>query len=470
VDLISIAAAVLMGFIALGNEPWWTISGTTSDQILQVRVSPFYALLEGIALPATIPLATLIGALARLLLVNSSIFLGLSALRPNAWWRKIAQWFSLSSLTGVFLAFTLLMHATRAAILNTYGREAPVIGTQTLQGNILGLDLAYYTNPPLTAAFSLPFYLGLLSLAIVGGAQLARALRGPEQQMMASELTKGAKEVHLSPPYQHIWLSSTDQDLNPLSRDPDDQTDDQLAVSFEKLNKTLQPGGVLKIILPAWAANLSERLHRLIPWTGLNLEKSDVVYRTPGKPENELVFRKPIGRGELEPQSAPENAYESIGRPESPLTLAPEPVEQTAPSTVEAVAEPAWAEPSMTRLEKTILKTSASIITRRKEPVPYRELLNDVYMELLDRKIEFESARQIENTLLKHAGRELAIIEELDEAGTRVARKWWLGDKGIEQDSGQLRGRKLPSVLHFLKKWQRRGRSKYKPKKQKDED
>jgi len=470
-DLISIAAAVLMGFIALGSEPWWTLNGTTSDQILQVRVSPFYALLEGIALPTTIPSATVIGGLARLLLVTSSILLGLSALRPNAWWRKIVQWFSLSSLTGVFLAFTLLVHASRTAMLNAYGGEIPLLGTQTLYGNILGLDLAQYTNPSLTATFSLPFYLGLLSLAIVGGVELAGTLRGPEELAMASELTRGAKEVHLAPPYQHIWLSSADLDLNPLSRDPDRQTDDQLAVSFEKLNKTLRPGGILKIILPAWAASLSERLLRLVPWTGLNLEKSDVVYRTAGKPENELVFRKPIAKGETEPQQEPENVYES-SPPESPLTLALESAEQTAPPAVAAVAEPAWVQPSMTRLEKTILKTSASIITRHKEPVLYRQLLNDVYMELLDRKIEFESARQIENTLLKHAGRELVIIEELDEteAGTKVSRKWWLGDQRIEQDSGRLRGRKLPSVLQFLKKWQRPRPSGYKPKKRKDED
>lgn len=458
-----------MGFIALGNEPWWTLNGTTSDQILQVRVSPFYALLEGIALPAAIPSATLIGALARLLLVNSSIFLGLSALRPNAWWRKIAQWFSLSSLAGVFLAFTLLMHATRATILNTYGREVPVVGTQTLQGSILGLDLAYYANPSITATFSLPFYLGVLSLAIVGGAQLARALRNQEQRAVASELTRGAKEVHLSPPYQHIWVSSGDEDLNPLSRDPDRQTDDELAVSFEKLNKTLQPGGILKIILPAWAASLSDRLHKLIPWTGLNLEKSDIVYRTEGRPENELVFRKPIPKGEPEPQPEPENVYESVGQPEPLLTIAPEQTEETAPSAVEPAAEPTWVEPPMTRLEKTMLKTSVSLISRYREPVPYRELLNEVYMELLDRKIEFESARHIENTLLKHAGRELTIIEELDETGTRVFRKWWLGDKGVAEDTRRDKYN-VPSVMRLIKKWQKPGKSKYKPKKHRDED
>ena len=68
-----------MGFLALGNEPWWTLKATTSDQILNIRVSPFYVLMEGIGLPPTIPLSLPMGGLTRLLLVNASFFLGLSA-------------------------------------------------------------------------------------------------------------------------------------------------------------------------------------------------------------------------------------------------------------------------------------------------------------------------------------------------------------------------------------------------------
>lgn len=444
-----------MGFIALGSEPWWTLTGTTTDQLLEIRVSPFNAVLDGIALPTTISSGTLIGAITRLLLLGASVLLGLSAFRQNAWWRKTVQWFTLSALAEVFLSFTLLVHASRVAMFNAYGRETPILGTQILYGNILGRDLAFYTNPSLTASFALPFYLGLLSMAIVGATQLARAARGMGEILIASGLTRGAKEVHLAPPYQHVWVSSADQDLNPLNADPDSMSDDQLATNFEKLNKTLQPGGILKIIIPAWAASLGDRLLRLVPWAGFRVEKSEITYRESGRPEHELMFRKPIVVGgetlEVEIEQRAEEA-----------------IQPSTPPVTDMDTEPSWTAP-MTKQERTMLKTAATIITRNKEPVPYRELINEVYMELLDRKIEFDSARQIENTLLQRVGRELAIVEEPDETGTRIARKWWLGDRGVKTDTGRQRY-EVPSVLHFLKKWQRQSKSRYRPKKQRDDD
>lgn len=455
VDLISIAAALVMGFIALGSEPWWLLRGTTTSQLLEIRVSPFNAILDGIALPSTIPLGNLIGAITRLLLLNASILLGLSAFRPNSWWRKTVQWLTISTLAEVFLSFSLLLHASRIAMFNVYGTETPIYGTQTLYGNILGLDLANYTNPSLTASFAFPFYLGIASLAIVGSTQLLRAIRHPEEVLAASELVRGAKEVHLTPPYSQVWLASADRDLNPLNRDPDHQTDDQLAISFEKLNKTLQPGGIVRIIVPAWAANLGDRLARLVPWAGFRAEKSEIIYRESGRPEQELLFRKPMMVGGQTLEVEIEQPPDEIVQPSSP------PVE-------DETAEPVWTGP-MTKPERTMVKTAVSIITRRREPVPYRELINEIYMELLDRKIEFDSAREIENTLIQHAGRELALIEGLGETGTSVTRKWWLGDKGISQNSGREKY-KVPSVLHFIKKWQKPPRSKYKPKKHRDED
>ncbi|MEK6919761.1 MAG: hypothetical protein AABX62_01805, partial [Thermoproteota archaeon] len=284
------------------------------------------------------------------------------------------------------------------------------------------------------------------------------------------------KEVHLAPPYQSVWLSSTDQDLNPLIQDPDRLTDDQLAISFEKLNKTLQPGGIIKVVLPAWAAGLSERLLRLVQWTGFSLEKSDLIYRTPGKPENELVFRKPIVKQEPPPQQAPEPPQTKA----SALVLTPELIQPSQPPVTDLQAEPAWTQPQMTRQERVIIRTAAGIITRRKEPVPYRELVNEVYMDLLDRKIEFESAKLIETFLLRHAGKELVIIEELDQTNARVVRKWWLGDKGLESGQGEplnlwkrISSKAKPKlqVLQLVKKWQRQHKQfNYKPKKNRDED
>ncbi len=87
-----------------------------------------------------------------------------------------------------------------------------------------------------------------------------------------------------------------------------------------------------------------------------------------------------------------------------------------------------------------MLKSAIATITAREEPVPYRELLNQVYMELVDKKVDFDSARQIETTLLNHNGREILLIEEADEANSRVVKKWWLGDQQMTPEKpGRLR-------------------------------
>ncbi len=459
-----------MGFLALGSDPWWTLTIGTTAQVITINVSPFYAQLQGTNLPATIPAATTIGSLTRLLLLNTSVLLALSSFQPKAWWKKTTTYLSLTTITELYLSLFLLINATRQTVISTYGTDTPITGSQTLQGNFLGLDLTYYQNPLATAAFALPLLLSLISLTIIGGGQLYHAIRNPEEILLISSLTQGVREVHLTPPYNNVWLSFADQDLNPLLRNPDRMSDDQLAMSFGRLNKALQPGGIVSVIIPSWASALGDRLLKLVPWTGLQLEKSEIIYRTPGRPENELVFRKPI----VEPKQEPTLQLEILYPPgESPKELE-QPV--PPPPVTDVEAEPIWTQP-MTKLERTMLKNATSIIARQREPVAYRELLNQVYMELLDRKIEFETARQIETTLLKHAGQELAIIEEPDETETKVVKKWWLGDKGIEQEHDgasnlwkRFTSKAKPTFTQLLHKWPHREKARYRPRKPKDED
>src|SRR5207244_8160930 len=112
---------------------------------------------------------------------------------------------------------------------------------------------------------------------------------------------------------------------------------------------------------------------------------------------------------------------------EKALDLEPPPV-------LEIAQTPTWRNARMTRPERAILKSAVTTIATRHEPVPYRELMNQVYMELVDKKVDFDSARQIETTLLNHNGREILLIEAADEAGTRVLQKWWLGDQQMAPD------------------------------------
>ena len=127
-------------------------------------------------------------------------------------------------------------------------------------------------------------------------------------------------------------------------------------------------------------------------------------------------------------------------------------------------------------MERETLKVAIATISAHQEPVPYRELVNQVYMELVERKIDFDSARQIEATLLDHNGRELLLIDETDKDRSTIVKKWWLGEKKMRSsrhpDFSSLHKisaarPKMPTIHRLLKKWQRQ---RYRPKSDRDED
>ncbi len=124
-----------------------------------------------------------------------------------------------------------------------------------------------------------------------------------------------------------------------------------------------------------------------------------------------------------------------------------------------------------------MLRSALSILSKSREPMPYHELLNQVYMELVERKIQFDSARQIESTLLKHSGQELALTEETDERGLKSVKRWSLGTEDLSPDhEGKMSiFRKLsshhprvPPVMRLLKKWQRK--PKYRPRAKREDE
>ena len=124
-----------------------------------------------------------------------------------------------------------------------------------------------------------------------------------------------------------------------------------------------------------------------------------------------------------------------------------------------------------------MLRSALSILSKQREPMPYHELLNQVYMELVERKVEFDSARHIESTLLKHAGQEIALTEETDEQGLKSVKRWSLGTEDLSPDhqgnmsifrrlsSGHPR---VPPVMRLLRKWQRK--PKYRPRSKREEE
>ncbi len=481
-NLPFLITALITSFVALINDPWWTVQAVNSGSILNVRVSPFYVQIDALGAPSTVPYSFALGTATRILLAATTIALFLVAFRPKSVWGKLVFWLGLSSLVEVCLSFALMLHSAQVMLGSLYGTIPPLTGNTVIPGTVLGLDLTIYPNPTISSSFTLAFFLGLTSVVVLGGSEALRFLRRSRSELITLDFMRGLSGVFLSPPYQHAWFTSTDQSLNPLNQDPDNLTDDELALSFEKLVETMQPGGLVSVILPSWAGHLSNRLARVVPWTGFHLERSELIYRVPGRPENELVFRKPASIQQVEPESeraelpTPPEAIE-----EEPTEIeVPPPLEEIeGPPVAEAVEEPIWAQPALTREETAMLKSALGVIERRQEPVPYRELLNEVYMDLMDRSVNFESARQIEATLLDHAGKELAIIEDLDETGATVIRKWWFGERGIKAEAlrrprlwSKLTSakRSIPSVKQKLEKWWRPNQSNYRPQEGTQED
>jgi hypothetical protein len=463
-------AGLIAGFLALGNEPWWTLASPTNSHVLSIQVSPFYLQIWATGIPATSPVASILGALTRVLLISASLALLATSLRPTVWWRPLATWLSLASLVELFFSLLLFVHLGQTGLLTAYGANPPTSGTQTYPARIVGTDLNSYLNPPLTASFNLDFYLGLLSLSIVGTTTILKMLQ--ERGLLSASTIPGVKELFLTPPYRRVWLSSGDKTLNPLSQDPENTTDDELLASFGKIYSTVQPGGLISIILPAWASAVGERFQKLLTWTGFSIEDTSTIYRAPGKPETQLRFRRPLVESESD-----------IQEPDATSVLAQnietEPVLTDVPPQLSIVSAPNWGPAHMTKQDRAMLKSAVSILSKRREPLAYHELLNQVYMDMVEKKVQFESARQIESTLLKHTGRELALTEEPDEKGITTVKIWSLGGEDLSPDNNgrttifkrlsSHRPRASP-VMRLLKKWQRKPKSKYSPKTTSEEE
>jgi len=455
--------AAIAGIVAASSDPWWSVRSAISTNILRVDVSPYYVSMTGLGIPSTVPNADVSGLIVRVAVGVTAVALAWQGLFPLSIWRKPVLWLSLSVVAGTFLNFALLVHSTQLILLQQYGFVPQLTGSTVIPGAVLGTDFVTYSSPTISSSLGLSFFGCLAAFIVIGGSELAQYMLLPKLGLDAPQFLTGLTGALLSPPYQHAWLTSSDQGLNPLGQDPDKLTDDQLARSFEKLLKALKPGAEVSVILPPWATRLSSRLIRVVSWTGFDLENSQVIFRAPGRPENELVFRKPTPPELAESQPSEQAAdAEPVAGPEPParqeyrerggesdlgssfgsdeglsndLYQSGRPREIEGPPVEEQFEDPAWARPELDPQEAEIINSAVKLLESAGEPIPYRELINHVYLDLTSRHVGFESGSQIEVVLLQRVGKELSIFEHLDETGANVVRAWWLGEGEVPRGS-----------------------------------
>src|SRR5438093_7796376 len=265
-DLLIMLSAIVTLFVALGTEAWWTLNGATTNSLFSIQVSPFYLHIDAIGLPSTVPLAVGLGSLTRTLLLLGFVSLFVASLRPTAWWRNLAVYFGFASLAELYLSFVLMYYWAETAFVNAYGVVPPYYGTTSLQANIVGLDLSYYTTPLVSATFFLPYYLGFISIGLVTGRTIIKAFHDRSFQVLAALLPSGrVHDIYLTPPYQHVWFYTRDRGYNPLAENPERINDAETLFPFRKLYETVEPGGGRFIILAVWSTTLEARPEKLIP-------------------------------------------------------------------------------------------------------------------------------------------------------------------------------------------------------------
>jgi hypothetical protein len=177
IDPLILTSAAVSFFLAIDGDPWWSLAGVNSDKILTVQVSPYYfqAIATGIA--PVVPFLGSLGSLTRMFLILSFLALTATGLRSNSWWRELVVYFSLCTILELYLSFLLMYHYIETVFLGSYGIVPPSSGTSHLPAVIIGLDLNSYTNPLVSAGFTAPFYLGFLSLGLIGASQTIKSRR-----------------------------------------------------------------------------------------------------------------------------------------------------------------------------------------------------------------------------------------------------------------------------------------------------
>jgi hypothetical protein len=468
-DVLTTIGAIVALFVVSGSEPWWTLTGATNTRLFSIEVSPFFVQMFATGLPSTVPAAAFVGAFTRTFLLAGFVALFAASIRPTAWWRNLAMYFGLSSLAELYLSFCLMFYWAETAFVNTYGVVPPYFGTTVFQATVVGLDLGYYPAPQVSASFNIGFFLGFVSISLILGRSVIRILQERAFQVLAALLPGGAgiHDVRLSPPYQQVWFSTGDVQYNPMWKYLGGVGDDQLLISFEKLFETIEPGGSVAVVVPKGATILSEKLQKLLPEVGYIVEESRSIITGQDKIDTELRFRRPVAEqasiaetASTEPGSVLKSSeVELTSLSESPDTPAEVlPLERPSAMISEEIPADQERMPTLpvlhvarplphpvqkiTRLERDMLKSAIRAIKEHRPPVAYRELLNEVYMDLVDHKVEFDSARQIETTLLNHNGQEVVLLDESDFLQGRAVKKWGLGPQKLRSD----RSRAIPML------------------------
>lgn len=182
------------------------------------------------------------------------------------------------------------------------------------------------------------------------------------------------------------------------NQDKDFQTyHKMLKAAFRQIYQVLKPGKYLTVTFHSTDIKVWNSIIKAVVMTGFDLEK--IIYQPPARPS---------AKGLLQPYgSAVGDYYIRFRKPETEKIITEKHLD-------------------MKEYEMRVVDYAKHIIGERGEPTIYQHILNGIMVDLKGGRYAPIGARNIEDVLKSHVGKDFELIPVKDEKGKTIGHKWWV--------------------------------------------
>ncbi len=170
-----------------------------------------------------------------------------------------------------------------------------------------------------------------------------------------------------------------------------------LRASFKEIYQVLKPGKYMTVTFHSTDIKVWNSIIKAVCMVGFELEK--IIYQPPARPS---------AKGLLQPYgSAVGDYYIRFRKPEKDILETQKEID-------------------LNTYEAEVVDAAQRIIGERGEPTIYQHILNGIMAEIQGGRRAPVGAKNIEEVLKGHVGKEFEMIPVKDENGKTIAKKWWL--------------------------------------------
>ncbi len=174
-----------------------------------------------------------------------------------------------------------------------------------------------------------------------------------------------------------------------------------LRSAFKEIYRVLKPGKYLTVTFHSTDIKVWNSIIKAVVMIGFDLEK--IIYQPPARPS---------AKGLLQPYgSAVGDYYIRFKKPKKEILTTEKEID-------------------LKTYELEVVDAAQRIIGERGEPTMYQHILNGIMVELKGGRNMPIGAKNIEEVLKEHIGKEFELINIFDKNGKKVGKKWWL--KGMD--------------------------------------